>query len=97
MVLLAAAIPLNIGGWGPREGVAAWVFAAAGLGAGAGMAAATAFGVLTLVAVLPGAGVLLAGAASPTRRDLRPADDDPREPVTEAALSGAREDGAARD
>ena len=28
-----AGIPMNIAGWGPREGVAAWVFGAAGLGA----------------------------------------------------------------
>ena len=36
LVLLAMAVPTNIGGWGPREGVAAWLFAAAGLGAGSG-------------------------------------------------------------
>ena len=28
VVLLAGSVPLNVGGWGPREGVAAWVFAA---------------------------------------------------------------------
>ncbi len=28
LVLLGAAIPLNVAGWGPREGVAAWAFAA---------------------------------------------------------------------
>lgn len=59
LVLLAMAVPLNIGGWGPREGVAAWAFAAAGLGAVQGVAAAVVYGVLTLVATLPGAGVLL--------------------------------------
>jgi uncharacterized membrane protein YbhN (UPF0104 family) len=85
VVLLAAAIPLNIAGWGPREGVAAWIFAAAGWGAGAGAAVATAFGVLTLVAVLPGAVVLLAGR--PTGR--RP------EPVAEPVLSGSSKAGAA--
>ena len=31
LVLLAAALP-NVGGWGPREGVTAWAFAAAGPG-----------------------------------------------------------------
>ncbi|MGK5172945.1 lysylphosphatidylglycerol synthase transmembrane domain-containing protein [Geodermatophilus sp. CPCC 205761] len=61
IVLLAAAVPLNVAGWGPREGVAAWVFAAAGWGAGPGTAVATAFGVMTLVATLPGAAVLLVG------------------------------------
>jgi uncharacterized membrane protein YbhN (UPF0104 family) len=60
IVLLAAAIPLNLGGWGPREGVAVWVFAAAGWPAGTGASVATAFGVLVLVSVLPGAGLLLA-------------------------------------
>ena len=60
LVLLAMAVPLSVGGWGPREGVAAWAFAAAGLGAGQGVAAATAYGVLALVATLPGAVVLAA-------------------------------------
>ncbi len=36
LVLVAMGIPANVAGWGPREGVAAWVFGAAGLGAGAG-------------------------------------------------------------
>ena len=58
--MLAMAIPLNIGGWGPREGVAAWAFAAAGLGAAQGVAAAVVYGVMALVATLPGAVVLVA-------------------------------------
>jgi glycosyltransferase 2 family protein len=67
IVLVGAAIPVNVGGWGPREGVAAWVFAAAGFGAARGTAAATAFGVMTLVATLPGAAVLLTGWLRPRR------------------------------
>ena len=55
VVLLGASIPLNVGGWGPREGVAGWAFAVAGLGAAAGVAASTLFGVLTVISVLPGA------------------------------------------
>ena len=55
LVLLAMVVPLSVGGWGPREGVAAWAFAAAGLGAAQGVAAATAYGVMGLVATLPGA------------------------------------------
>ncbi len=55
LVLLAMAVPTNIGGWGPREGVAAWLFGAAGLGADQGVAAATVYGVIVLVACLPGA------------------------------------------
>jgi glycosyltransferase 2 family protein len=59
LVLWAAALP-NVGGWGPREGVTAWAFAAAGLGASAGVATAVAYGVMVFVASLPGAAVLLA-------------------------------------
>ncbi|MCV2489277.1 flippase-like domain-containing protein [Geodermatophilus sp. YIM 151500] len=58
LVMLAMALPLSIGGWGPREGAAAWVFGAAGLGAAAGVAAATAYGVIAFAATLPGALVL---------------------------------------
>jgi glycosyltransferase 2 family protein len=58
LVMLAAAIPLNVAGWGPREGVAAWAFAAGGLGAAQGTTVAVLYGVLALVATLPG-GVLL--------------------------------------
>jgi hypothetical protein len=63
LVMLAAAIPLNVAGWGPREGVAAWAFAAAGLGAGQGATVAVVYGVLALVATLPGAVLLTRGAA----------------------------------
>jgi uncharacterized membrane protein YbhN (UPF0104 family) len=58
----AAALP-NIGGWGPREGVTAWVFAAAGLGASLGLATAVVYGVMVLVASLPGAVVLVVADA----------------------------------
>ena len=71
LALVAAAVPANIGGWGPREGVAAWVFASAGLGVDRGVATATAFGVLVFVAGLPGALVLVAGAAAPPPADRR--------------------------
>jgi glycosyltransferase 2 family protein len=59
LVLLGAALP-NIGGWGPREGVTAWAFAAAGLGASLGVATAVVYGVMVFVASLPGAVVLVA-------------------------------------
>ena len=64
LVLLAMVMPLNVGGWGPREGVAAWAFAAAGWGAAQGVAAATAYGLLALAATLPGAAVLLGDAVA---------------------------------
>ena len=66
LVLLAGALP-NIGGWGPREGVTAWAFAAAGLGASLGVATAVVYGVLVFVATLPGAAVLVLAAL--VRRD----------------------------
>ncbi len=59
LVLLAMSVPTNIGGWGPREGAAAWAFAAAGLGAAQGVTTAVVYGVMALVACLPGAGVLI--------------------------------------
>jgi uncharacterized membrane protein YbhN (UPF0104 family) len=59
LALLAMGLPLNVGGFGPREGVCALLFGAAGLGAAQGVTVAVVYGVLTLVASLPGAGVLL--------------------------------------
>jgi glycosyltransferase 2 family protein len=59
VVLVAAAVPLNVAGWGPREGAAAWVFAAAGLGAATGATISVTYGVLALIATLPGAALLL--------------------------------------
>ncbi len=59
VVLLLGGIPLNIAGWGPREGAAAWAFAAAGWGSATGLAVAVAYGTIALVATLPGAAVLL--------------------------------------
>ena len=61
-VLVVAGVPLNLAGWGPREGMAAWAFAAVGLGAGTGVATAVAYGAIVLVANLPGAVVLLRDA-----------------------------------
>ncbi len=94
VVLLAAAIPLNVAGWGPREGAAVWVFAAAGNGAAAGAAVATAYGVLTLVSVLPGAVLLLAGRRHPPTPALRTPDPH-QEPVAAELSGGTREKGAA--
>lgn len=72
LVLLAMAIPLNVAGWGPREGVAAWSFAAAGLGAGQGVATAVAYGAMVSVASLPGAVVVVLAARR--RGGARPAE-----------------------
>jgi len=62
VVQTVVVIPLSIGGWGLREGAAAWVFAAAGLGAATGVTVATLYAVLMLIAVAPGAGLLLGDA-----------------------------------
>lgn len=60
LALVAMGLPLNVGGFGPREGVTAWAFGAAGLGASSGVAVAVVYGVLSFVASLPGAAVLVA-------------------------------------
>lgn len=59
IVLVAMGLPLNVAGWGPREGAAAWAFGAAGLGAASGVGTAVVYGVMVLVASLPGAVLLL--------------------------------------
>lgn len=69
LVLLAMGVPANIAGWGPREGVAAWAFAAAGLGAAAGVTTAVVYGVMVFVASLPGAVVLVAAWLHRGHRD----------------------------
>ena len=68
LVLVAMSVPTNVAGWGLREGVAAWAFAAAGLGAAVGVRAAVVYAVVTTVAVLPGLVVLAAGHRIPTYR-----------------------------
>jgi uncharacterized membrane protein YbhN (UPF0104 family) len=72
LLVMAAMVLPSIGGWGPREGVTAWAFGAAGLGAQRGVSVAVVYGVMVLVASLPGAAVLLVawfrGARSPKRR-----------------------------
>lgn len=54
VVLQVSAIPVGVLGWGPREGGATLVFAAAGLGASTGLAVSLTYGVLAILATLPG-------------------------------------------
>ena len=82
LAVMAMVLP-NIGGWGPREGLTAWVFAAAGLGAGRGVASAVVYGVMVLVASLPGAAVMLAAWLRGRRLPAR-ARPGPREGATHA-------------
>ncbi len=68
LVLLAMVLP-NVAGWGPREGVTAWAFGAAGLGAAQGVATAVVFGVMVFVATpagrrRPGGGLAAPAAAA---------------------------------
>jgi uncharacterized membrane protein YbhN (UPF0104 family) len=62
VVQMALVVPLGIGGWGLREGAAAWAFGTAGLGAATGVTVAVLYAVLMLAAVAPGGGLLLADA-----------------------------------
>jgi LPXTG-motif cell wall-anchored protein len=68
--LLAMGLPLNIGGFGPREGVTALSFGAAGLGSAQGLTAAVIYGVLGLVASLPGAWMLFRRSGVPQRQGV---------------------------
>jgi len=61
VVLLAAAVPVNLAGWGPREGVAAWVFSSVGLTAAQGVEVSVVYGLMALVATLPGLAVVAGG------------------------------------
>ncbi|MBC9821010.1 lysylphosphatidylglycerol synthase domain-containing protein [Terrabacter sp. MAHUQ-38] len=69
VVLVAMGLPLNVAGWGPREGAAAWAFGAAGLGASAGVGTAVVYGVMVLVASLPGAALLVVARRAAPARD----------------------------
>jgi len=87
VVQIAVVIPLSIGGWGLREGAAAWAFAAAGLGAATGVTVATLYAVLMLIAVAPGAGLLLSDAVRRRRDQGQPGEPswpDPAPRVLEA-------------
>jgi uncharacterized membrane protein YbhN (UPF0104 family) len=71
-VLVGSAIPLNVAGWGPREGVAAAVFGLAGLSSADGLTVSVVFGVLSAVATVPGFVVLLADVVVRRRRAPAP-------------------------
>lgn len=59
LTLLASGLPINLGGWGPRESVSVLAFQLAGLGATEGLTVSVVYGVLTFVGALPGAVVLV--------------------------------------
>lgn len=74
LVLAGGALPVNVAGWGPREGVAAWAFATVGLGAGIGLAAAVVHGLVSLVAVAPGVAFLGRRTTAPAAPAAVPGD-----------------------
>ncbi|HSR25906.1 MAG TPA: lysylphosphatidylglycerol synthase transmembrane domain-containing protein [Candidatus Eisenbacteria bacterium] len=84
VVQTAMVIPLSVGGWGLREGAAAWAFGAAGLGAATGVTVATLYAVLMLAAVAPGAGLLLGDAVRRRRDEGEPGEPGRPDPVPRA-------------
>jgi hypothetical protein len=54
MVLFAMLLPISIAGWGLREGAAVILLPIAGFSATEGLAASVTFGLVSLVAVIPG-------------------------------------------
>lgn len=59
LILTAMLIPFSVAGWGYREGAAAAVFPLVGASAAGGVSASLVFGMVILVASLPGLAVLL--------------------------------------
>lgn len=83
LALLVMAVPLNVGGFGPREAFLAVAFGAAGLGAAQGVTTGVVYGVLALISSLPGVLTLFGGPAhrSEQRQVLPERLDQPREHV----------------
>lgn len=63
-LLAGMSVPVNLGGWGPREGAAALAAVALGLPAAEGVAVAAGYGLLAAASVLPGV-LVLAGLEPP--------------------------------
>lgn len=94
LALVAMSLPVNVGGWGPREAVTAWAFGTAGLTATQGLTTAVVYGVFAFVAALPGAAVLgvrtlrrlRAGALTKSVRSVAPVSPAPYVTVPEVAV-----------
>ena len=91
VVQTAMVIPLSIGGWGPREGAAAWAFAAAGLGAATGVTITTVYAVLARAAVAPGAGMLARVAVRRRRGPWHSGEPSGPDPAPQASRPAWRE------
>lgn len=74
LALLVMAIPLNVGGFGPREAFLAVAFGVAGLGAAQGVTTGVVYGVLALIGSLPGILALIprSGIPGSEHRQVRP-------------------------
>ena len=68
-LLAGMAVPLNLGGWGPREAAGALAALLVGAEPEVGVAVAAGYGLLSTVSVLPGFVVLVLGG--PIRRGVR--------------------------
>jgi len=66
-VLLVMMLPISVAGWGVREGAAALLWTASGLAVAEGVAIAVAFGLLFLLAALPGAFGFVGQGEAPVR------------------------------
>ncbi len=86
VTLAGMSIPLNWGGWGPREGAAALVFPLFGSSAEVGVAVAFTYGILALVSVLPGAAILITRGVGAGRRA---AETEPQTPGGAESAPGA--------
>ena len=96
VVLLVGALPLNVAGWGPREGAAAGAFAAAGQDPSTGLAVSVAYGTIALVAAAPGAAVLAVGVVRGWRGAADPRSRGAAQPaptLRASALRGGATDG----
>ncbi|SFS73580.1 lysylphosphatidylglycerol synthase transmembrane domain-containing protein [Saccharopolyspora flava] len=80
LALLVMALPINVGGFGPREAFLALAFAATGLDPAQGLATSVTYGALTLIAALPGVIVLFSRRSGGTAPEAPPpaAREDPR-------------------
>ncbi len=73
LTLAGMSVPLSWGGWGPREGAAAFAFPLFGYSAEQGVAIAVGYGLLALVSVLPGGLVVSARVLRTLSSGSRPA------------------------
>jgi glycosyltransferase 2 family protein len=71
-VLLVMMLPISVAGWGVREGAAALLWTASGLAVAEGVAIAVAFGLLFLLAALPGAFGLIDHRETDARPESNP-------------------------